>query len=238
MICKKIIENIPPLIRREIDTNERIQILDHLKECDICRNAYLKQLKIFYEVDKGLVNDSLKLNKDQFKSDLKDKLSSTGKSELFKHSRLYVYAAAAVLIILMISLFIFNIEKHVPSERQTAQIEQALHNEDWPILQKILKNDSELKKYANEKIPVSLLIEKLSRLEKQGVQSIHYIDLFNAPANTQNNYALSDVNKEINQIQINKLVQTLEKFKSSKNEITLYEIGLSLTETNKGGIKS
>ncbi|MEJ2543841.1 MAG: hypothetical protein P8Y99_07215 [Calditrichaceae bacterium] len=238
MICKKVNDKIPPLIRREIATNKRIQILDHLKACDNCRNTYLKQLKIFYEVDKGLVNDSVKFNKDQFKSDLKDKLSSTGKSEFFKHSRLYVYTAAAVLIFVMISLFIFNIEKPLPVEKQTAQIEQALHNEDWPILQKILKNDSELKKYANEKIPVSLLIEKLSRLEKQGVRSIHYIDLFNAATNTQNNYALSDMNKEINQIQINKLVQTLEKLKSSKSEITLYEIGLSLTETNKRGIKS
>lgn len=238
MTCKKIVENISPLIRREIDTSERIHIVDHLKECDICRNVYLKQLKIFYEVDKGLVNDSIKLNKDQFKSGLEIRLSNTRKSELYKNSRLYIYAAAAVLIFIMISLFIFNIKKPLSGEKQTAQIENALHNEDWPILQKILKNDTELKKYANEKIPLSLLIEKLTRLEKQGVRSIHYIDLFNAATNSPNYYALSEMNKEINQIQVNKLVKTLEKFKSSKNEITLYEIGLSLTETNKGGIKS
>ncbi|MBN1407952.1 MAG: zf-HC2 domain-containing protein [Calditrichaceae bacterium] len=238
MICKKVNDKIPPLIRREIDTNERIQILNHLKECDICRNAYLRHLKIYYEVDKGHVNDLIKLNKNQFKSDLTNRLSTTEKSELYNPSKLYVYAAAVVLIFILISLFIFNIKEPASGKKQTAQIEQALHNEDWPILQEILKNDSELKKYANEKIPVSLLIEKLSRLEKQGVRSIHYIDLFNTATGTQNYYALSEMNKEIHQIQITKLVQTLEKFQSSKSEITLYEIGLSLTETNKGGINS
>ena len=83
-----------------------------------------------------------------------------------------------------------------------------------------------------------MLIEKLEILEKQGIRSIDYIDLFNEVNNVQNFYSSSNQDTELNQIQVNKLVQTLESYKSSKSEITLYEIGLFLAEINKGGTKS
>jgi hypothetical protein len=238
MICNKIKEDIPNLIRREVNTDERIFMIDHMKNCNACRNEYLNQLKMFYQIDKGLVNDFISLNKDQFNFDLKKRLSNNQKSDIYKHFRPYIYTMAAVLIFILISLFIFDKKQPAINKNQTAQIEKALNDEDWIILQKILKNDSELKKYANEKISLSLLIEKLARLEKQGIRSIDYIDLFNEANNTQNFYTHTDRNKEMSQIQINKLVQTLESFKSSQNEVTLYEIGLFLAETNKGETKS
>ncbi len=238
MICNKLKESIPNLIRRELDTDKRIFMIDHLKNCNACRNEYLNQLKMFYLIDKGLVNDSTNLIEDQFNSDLKKRLSNNQKSYFYKNSRLYIYSMAAALLFILISLFIFNKKQPAINKNQTVQIEKALYDENWMILQKILKNDSELKKYANEKLPLSLLIEKLVRLEKQGIHSIDYIDLFKEASSTQNLSRLSDVNKEMSQIQINKLVQTLESFKSSKNEVTLYEIGLFLAEINKGGTKS
>ena len=105
-------------------------------------------------------------------------------------------------------------------------------------MQRILKSDYEIKKRADEKISLSLLIEKLEILEKQGIRSIDYIDLFNEVNNVQNFYSSSNQDTELNQIQVNKLVQTLESYKSSKSEITLYEIGLFLAEINKEGTKS
>lgn len=238
MICNKLKENIPNLIRRELDTNRRIFMIDHLKNCNACRNEYLNQLKLFYWIDKGLVNDVTNLNKDQFNSNLKKRLSNNQKSDFYKNSRLYIYFTAAALIFILISFIIFNKRPSAIHKNQTVQIEKALNDEDWIILEKILKNDSELKKYANEKLPLSLLIEKLVRLEKQGIHSIDYIDLFKETNSNQNFSLLSDVNKEMSQIQINKLLQTLESYRSSKNEVTLYEIGLFLAEINKGGTKS
>jgi hypothetical protein len=239
MICDDIIDKIPKLIRREIDTNERIATVEHLKSCNPCRTEYLNQLKMFYLLDKGLINKTTDIDKSHYCAELENKLSTDQKLDSYQHYKLYVYAAAAVLLFIIISIFIFNNNKQViKTTSEDIFIEKALLNEDWVTLRQILKSNQEIKKRADEKISISLLIEKLIRLEKQGIRSIDYIDLFNEANNFQNFYPSSNQDTEINQIQINKLVQTLEDFKTSKSEITLYEIGLFLAENNRGGTKS
>lgn len=239
MICKTINKQIPKLIRRELDTYERISIINHLKNCNDCRNKYLNQLKIFYLIDKGLVNENLDFNKNHFVSELRNKLKTSRNQKFHKYFKSYLYAAAAILIIIIFSFFFFtNIQPVVNQKIENSGIENALKNEDWITLQEILKNDREIKKFAYEQIPIELLIEKLTGLEKQGIKVIDYIELFNRTGDSQNFYAFLNENNQIGQIQVNTLVQTLEKFKSSKNKISLYEIGLFLAENNKGGIES
>ena len=239
MICNTIIDEIPNLVRKEINTNDRIIMIDHLKTCNQCRHEYLNQLKMFYLLDKSLVNETIPLDRSKFHEDLESKFSTSDPSKKLRNFKWYGYAIAAVLLVFIVSLiFITNNQKSNKIVSESSIIDKALHNEDWISLQRILKSDYEIKKRADEKISLSLLIEKLEILEKQGIRSIDYIDLFNEVNNVQNFYSSSNQDTELNQIQVNKLVQTLESYKSSKSEITLYEIGLFLAEINKGGTKS
>jgi hypothetical protein len=194
---------------------------------------------MFYLLDKDLVNDKLQINQKKYYADLESKLSKSNPVAKYKTIKWYGYAAAAVLLIFIISfIFITNDQTPEKAVSENVVIQKALIDEDWVNLQRILKNDNEILKRANEKISLSLLVEKLAILEKQGVRSIDYIDLFKEANNVQNLFPSPYQDNKLSKIQINELVQTLERYKSSKSEITLYEIGLFLAETNKGGIKS
>ena len=239
MICNNIIDKIPELIRKEIDTNERIMIIEHMKSCRICRTEYMNQLKMFYMIDKQLVIETVDFDKKQFSDELESKLSNGIKSGSNQYTKFFTYSAAAVLVLIIFSIFFFNKDQQtIKLPNENVIIEKALLNEDWITLQRLLKSNYAIKQFANEKISVSLLIEKLTRLEKQGVRTIDYVDLFNQTNNKQYIFNPSGQTKELNQIKITKLVQSLEQFKPSKNEITLFEIGLFLSESNKGGTKS
>lgn len=239
MICNNVNDKIPNLIRKEIDTSDRIMIIEHLKKCDSCRCEYLNQLKMFYLLDKELVKETKSIDQSKFFTGLKSKISTSDSAGKYQSFKWYGYAAAAVLLVFVIS-FIFITNNQTPEKVVSENIilEKALINEDWASLQRILKNNNEIMKRADEKISLSLLIEKLEMLEKQGVRSIDYINLYNEANKVQNLFPSPYQDNKLSQIQVNELVQTLERYKSSKNEITLYEIGLFLAETNKGGTKS
>ena len=108
MICKNVIDKISNLIQREINTADRIMIIEHLKKCDSCRGEYLNQLKMFYLLDKELVKETKSLDQSKFFTDLESRISTSDSVNKYRSFIWYGYAAAAILFILIISFILFE----------------------------------------------------------------------------------------------------------------------------------
>jgi len=243
MTCEQIIDKIPLLIRREEKTQIRIQIIEHLRSCTDCREEYLSQLKLFYTLDKELVSEKPSLDKTSFRNSIEDKILKTNKNKIrSKHLWYYISAAAVLLCFFVIFPYLSEKDSDNIAEKPQGEnvIQTALIDEDWVKLNHLLTDSTVLQKHADESIPLPLLIDKLERLQNQGIHSIDYIDLFNHAneVDIKNDQELILVKNESKQIYVNDLVQNLEQVKSFKNEITLEEISSFLEAQKEGEVKS
>ena len=241
MICELIAEQIPALIRREISTEQRIAAVKHIQSCTKCRSEYLSQLKIFYEIDKNLVSAADSIDPAQFKNDLQNSIDK-GPIPQKNNLKWYISIAASLLII---SLAIWTLRPAVKNfplvKNQSPEkvIQNALEKEDWPYLQKILVSGKELNQYANEQIPLNLLISKLQRLERTGVQAISFTELFDEAQNTNSQPEDSRlVSSGTNEIRIDFLIKTLKEVSPYATETSLKEISTYIEKNKPGGKNS
>jgi hypothetical protein len=241
MICEHIAEQIPALIRREINTEQRIAAVKHIQSCPKCRSEYLSQLKIFYEIDKNLVSTADLIDPVQLKNDLQNSIEM---EQIPKKTNFnwYISIAASLLIISLVIWILKPAGKNFPlvkNESPEKVIQKALEKEDWPYLQKILVSGKELNQYANEQIPLNLLISKLQRLERTGVQAISFTELFDEAQNTksqpENNRLVSSGK---NEIRIDFLIKTLKDVSPYTTETSLKEISTFIEKNKPGGTDS
>ena len=177
MKCNQIENIIPQLLRREVDSETRLDAITHLRECVHCRRIYLQYQNIFYSIDRNVVRCDTKIDMDSFSESVKRRINSLEQSQ--RSSRLYypVYAAAAVLLIfVVIYSFSTGLFTSTParSDKESISLKEHLEYENWQTLNSILQDPQKLKNYLDEKIPLFLLREKLIYLKNSGIHSISY----------------------------------------------------------------
>ena len=210
MNCKDVTDKIPQIIRHEIRSHQRIQLVDHIKNCTACRAEYHKYLNIFYRVDYNIV-----LPESEIEHNLIDLPFGNIKTA---HLPKYIWPVAASLLILLGSIFIINRLQDTPEAgiiSQERTVTQKLADEEWQEIARMLQDDSFFNREADEKIPLQLLLAKLEILEKRGIYKFQIVS--GGQDNTKRN------------MDVSLLIKRLRKFKKYKSEISIQEISDYLT---------
>ena len=177
MKCNQIDKIIPQLLRREVDSETRLDVIIHLRHCPECRKLYYHYHNIFYSIDRNIVHPAIEIDMSSFDESVRQQIKTV--KPLQKKIQLYnlIYAAAAVLFILaVIYSFSHGIFTSTPglSEKEEITLKEHLEFEDWQSLNSILNDPQKIKIYIDEKIPLFLLREKLIDLQNRGIYSITY----------------------------------------------------------------
>jgi len=205
MKCELLFDQIPIFIRKEIPGEERIQLIEHLKTCQECRDEYLKNLKMYYTIESRLVKPEPELDNIQIK------LSELETNP--KRSFSYIWAIAASLLIIVASMIVFTdnfIKQNERKVQKAFDINQKIINEDWAELSDFIQNQPAIEKNFNQIVSMNLLVEKLKVLERSGIEQF---TIANEPGDIV-----------IKEVQINILINKLEKYKKYRSEISVKEI--------------
>ena len=205
MNCKLIVDKIPLILKRELHTDERVSLIEHIKSCDECRSEYHKYLKMFYAVDYKIVQPEPELEK--YLIDISHLNIKQPKS------RGFIWAIAAAFLILFISMLLMTQISESPDKiisNNKKIISQKIINEDWQEISKTLQNQLSLNKIAGETIPLNLLLAKLNLLEQKG------IDQFNVVSESEKSL--------MQQVEIKLLISKIKKYQKYKSDISIKEI--------------
>jgi hypothetical protein len=230
MNCKEYQDQIPSFIKKECDGEKRILIKNHLKVCDDCRSTYLSQVKLFYIVDREEIlapvpDISLAFNQEVFEG-----IDQTSDNKSHLSTRLIWYAAAAILIIgITIGRFVIpdNSSQKFISQNGDQTLSQLIASEDWEKLEVVLSDEVEFNKYSTDVIPIHILLEKLSTLQKMGVESLPIADKSDPNKSWETTTLQND--PQI-QISLNDFIRILEQVKLQRSRITLEEVSNLLTK--------
>jgi hypothetical protein len=211
MNCEQIINNIPKIIKHEVQTPDRIMMIEHIKSCKSCRFEYHKFLKIYYTADYNLV-----LSEPEIDSNLIDVSSLTA---LKTNKKPIIWAIAASFLIFTVSMFLVlgrpdTAEQQSRIEDKT--ISQKLANEDWQEISKIIQDKSELKKFQNEKIQVDLLLVKLEMFDRNSINRLKFEEFTEE--------------KLSRRVKLTSVIDALKKYKKYNSELTMSEISKYLDQ--------
>jgi hypothetical protein len=205
MNCEQINNKIPEIIKREVQTNDRILMIEHIKSCESCRLEYHKFLKIYYTADYNLVLSDASID-----TNLLDMSEfSTIKSD----KRRIIWAVAASFLIFIVSTFLVLRSPRVPEQKPVLDdktISQKLANEDWSEISKIMQNESELRKLQHERIQVDLLLGKLEMFDSNSINRLKFEEFTEE--------------KLKRTITLNTLISELKKYKKYNTELSIQEI--------------
>jgi hypothetical protein len=230
MSCKDFQEQISSFIQRECDGEKRILIKNHLKICDECREMYLSQVKLFYIVDREEILAPLPDASMAFNQEVLERIDLTPEKKNYISTRLIWYSAAAILIIgITIGRFVIpdNSGQKFISQNGDQTLGQLIASEDWGKLEIVLSDEDEFNKYATDAIPIHILLEKLSTLQKMGVESLPIAD--KSDHNKYRETATLQNDPQI-QISLNDFIRILEQVKLQRSRITLEEVSNLLTK--------
>lgn len=193
------------IIKREVQTHDRIIMIEHIKSCESCRLEYHKFLKIYYTADYNLV-----LSEPEIESNLIDMssytLSSTNKKPI-------IWAIAATFLIFIVSMFLVLRSPHVSEQKSGTQdktISQKLADEEWLEISKIIQDKSELKRFQHEKIQVDLLLVKLEMFDRNRINRLKFEEFTEEKLSPR--------------ITLNSLISELRKYKKYNTELSIKEI--------------
>jgi hypothetical protein len=178
MRCNQIEKIIPQLLRREVNSETRLDVINHLRQCNQCRTIYYHYQNMYYSIDRNIVLPAEEIDINSFNESVRQRIGLT--KPLRKRNRFHyaIYATAAVLLIFaIIYSFSKGLLTYSPASfhSQSISLKEHLEYEDWQILNSILQDPQIMKKYLDEKIPIALLREKLMNLHNSGIHSITYI---------------------------------------------------------------
>ncbi|MBD3223656.1 MAG: hypothetical protein GF313_02935 [Caldithrix sp.] len=233
MKCNTITEYIPALIQKELSAEKRLTIIGHLRDCPSCREQYLFNLKLQYNLEKELVGPhNAEFSSDRFLDDLKPKIGS--RKQVSRKKVPYYIAAAAALLILVISsaLIFFDSPSSLEQQSEALHFNTLLRSEDWPAIQSILADAKKLQQFSDDRIDLTLLQKKIKKLtgreesffaKSQPGQNV--TDRFSVRLNPQTTIVL-DIGS------LTRISGLLEKYKYQNPEVTLQEL-LNLLNDDK-----
>jgi len=229
MNCNDCKEQIPAFINKELAGEKRILTKHHLKTCIDCREEYLSEVKISYIIDREEIlsttkNTSVKIKQDIFNSIEK----SQNKKD--KNNKWIWYAAAATLIVgILIGRFIIPDDPNQNNiySKENDTLSQLIASENWNRLEIVLSDQDEFKRYSSDRIPIHILLDKLSALRKMGIQSLPMAYPDNQP--NPKNMVVTQNEPQI-QISLNDFIHLLEQAKQQRSQITLDEVSKLITK--------
>jgi hypothetical protein len=205
MNCKRISENIPAIIKREIKSEDRILYIDHIKLCSRCRDDYQKYLKLFYTLELNAVQPEEEL------AGIPMTMPDLTQGVPFKF-RWPLAIAASFLAIVVSMLILVNLksDRSVILSDRGLNIREQLVEEDWTGLSKIINNQDALAETADQTIPVNLLLDKLKQLEQKGITKI--------------SVAVHKPNTGIKEIEMQYFIDQLQQYRKYKSALSVREI--------------
>lgn len=206
MSCNDVIERIPALIKREIKSEDRIVYIDHLKYCTDCRAEYLKYLKIFYTLEQQAVQPEPQLN------DIDLDVQSMIHTSAPRRSKFWWPIAASFLAILLSTIIMISLrsDKPEPDTVKKNTLRQQLLNDNLMRLSKVVIDPSALTQNGDQTIPVSILLNRLIRLEQRGISKISITD--------------QQSNLDDKEIELEYFIDQLKQYKKFKSALSVREI--------------
>jgi len=74
MKCNQIDKIAPQLLRREVDSEMRLDVISHLRQCVECRKIYFQYHNLFYSIDRNLVEPAAEIDINSFNNSVKQKI--------------------------------------------------------------------------------------------------------------------------------------------------------------------
>jgi len=218
-------EKIPELVRREVGAESRIELINHLRNCSDCREEYESYLKMFYTIDREIIYEKQARKDAEYENQILQKIKSK-KSFDFKKRNRWVSLAAAAIILVTFFTFYYSDTNISIRQHKNFTVLSALTDEDWIALDYILNDLKILNDLSNEPIPVALLIEKLQKLQKQGIQKVSLGKML---------YFENDASGELRKISLQEIISSLQKVERLRGQVTLLEISKYISNPEKGG---
>jgi hypothetical protein len=230
MNCKDFHELIPAFIKRELEGEKRILTKTHLKACVDCQEEYLSQEKIYYTLDREeILLPDPEISKG-FKTEVLDRINQSSKRKKQINKKWIWYAVAATLLMgIIIGRFVIpdgGGQEYI-TEKYDETLSQLIASEDWNRLEIVLSDQNEFSKYSTDTIAIHILLEKLSALQKMGIQSL---PLFH-PSNPDRLKKFATISNDPQiQISLNDFISLLEEARQQRSQITLEEVSNLLTK--------
>ena len=175
MTCKERQTRFSDLIKGDLSGTERIDLIDHIRACALCKDEYLLLLKFHYTLEKENVTVVPEIKAEDFKTKIQQRINN-GIPVTHRRDFRWIFTLAAILLTGAFLVTILVTKKtEVPvtqTEMENKTLVRLLETEDWNTLFTIITSPSGRYSYADEKVPLSLIIEKLYRLQKTGFQKI------------------------------------------------------------------
>jgi len=230
MKCKEYNDLIPSYIKKELEGEKQIFVKGHLKTCVSCRNEYFTQLKIHYTMDREEVLLPDPEPSTEFKEEVLERIRQSSKDKKHINSRWIWYAAAAILLIgIIIGRLVIPDDpnqKYISTEDYDT-LSQIIASENWARLEIVLSDQEEFSKYSTDMIPIHILLDKLSSLQKMGIQSLP----LNFPADPDRRKDISTIPDDPQiQISLSDFIYLLEQAKQQRSQITLKEVSKIITK--------
>jgi hypothetical protein len=222
MNCNQYQDDIPAYIRKELKGEQRIFIKSHLKACLDCRDEFLKQIQLYYILDREEVLEPAIKNSQEFNKNVLNQIHHPKKNTL---NRRWIYYAAAATLLIGIAIGRFLIpdksNQNVTTKQDTQSLNQLIASEDWSRLEILLSNKDELDRYATDAVPIHILLDKLAALQKMGIKSLPMA----YPSYAKNTKSAEPVQREPQiHISVNDFIRLLEQARQQRSQITLKEV--------------
>jgi hypothetical protein len=231
MNCEVYREQIPLYIKKEIEGEQRVILKNHLKSCINCRKDYLAQIKMYYILDREEILDPTPHQvMKTFKENVLERSKESSQNKGHLNTKWFWYAAAATLFIgIIIGRFVIpdNTEQDNLSGNRNKTLSQLIVSEDWNKLEIVLSDKDEYNRYSTDTIPIHILLDKLSALQKMGVHSVPIAGTLdhNYDKKTPNNKYEPQI-----QISLKDFIRLLEQIKVQRSTITLEEVSSLLAK--------
>ncbi len=175
MTCKERQSRFSELIKGELNGESRIALINHIRACTLCRDEYLLLLKFHYTLEKKNITDIPKTAPEDFKTEIQQRLDrDTSVTNQVISRRLFTLVAILLAGSFLITVLVTKEAKMPTAEEKKVNesLVQMLKTENWNTFFTLITSPSRRYYYADEKVPLPLLIEKLHRLQKMGLLKI------------------------------------------------------------------
>lgn len=230
MNCDECKDLIPAFIKKELEGEKRIHTKSHLKTCVDCRKEYLSHEKIFYTLDREEILIPDPQISRGFKTDILYRINQSPDIKRQINKKWIWYTAATTLLIgMVIGHFIIpdtpNQNNFYNKEKDT--LSQLIASENWNRLEIVLSDRDEFNRFSSDRIPIHILLDKLSALQKMGIQSLPMVS--HKDQVNSKDMIVTQIEPHI-QISLNDFIHLLEQAKLQRSQITLREVSNILTK--------
>ena len=231
MTCKEIRENIPALIRRELSGYVRIPIINHLQECDACKNEYKQYLKIFYSIDMELISKPMATVSVGSLQNLVQEQDSIQKHKELSWKKI-LYAAAAIIILGMI-LSGYYYYRQAPDKYSHSFLVHFGYNNNPEFGSVYLNSDPRITAMlTKDRISLNFIENQLLDMQKNGISYFKFNRL-TLPVAAQGSGLFSAIyNKSL---PVDNCLQKVQSAKKYKSYLTVSELISFLNIIQKQG---